>query len=281
MKTVSVALQNHLSKELATLATLVKITRTDGAVYAFTTCDKDLVVSGVTYKADGAFQASAIQNRAALSTDNLDILGMLDSTTISEVDLRAGLYDHARIDVYACNWADLTQGIIQLRRGWIGEVKLMGGKYQAELRGLHDLLQRPFGKTYSPECRYGLGDAGCKINVAAYTVTGVVTVITDAALFTDATRSESDGMFNYGLLTWLTGANAGLKIEVKTFAAKQFTLWLPMPNTIAVSDTYSVYKGCDKRFATCQGVFNNTMNFGGFPHLPGVDRILNYPDASS
>jgi hypothetical protein len=42
-----------------------------------------------------------------------------------------------------------------------------------------------------------------------------------------------------------------------------------------------VYKGCNKRFATCQSVFNNAINFGGFPYMPGVDRILNYPDARS
>jgi uncharacterized phage protein (TIGR02218 family) len=204
----------------------------------------------------------------------------LDSTIISETDLRAGLYDHARIDVYMCNWADLTQGVMQLRRGWLGEVKLIGGKYQAELRGLHDLLQRPFGKIYSPECRYALGDTGCKINLASFTVTGSVTSTTDAAHFTDTSRSEADNSFNYGLLTWASGANAGLSMEVKSFVSKQFTLWLPMPNAVAVGNTYSVYKGCDKRFATCQSVFNNVANFGGFPYLPGVDRILNYPDAS-
>ncbi len=281
MKTLSPALQIHLSQELSTLATLVKITRKDSVVLGFTTTDKDVVVSGVTYKADGAFQASAIQARAELSTDNLDIIGLLDSASISDADLRAGLYDHARIDVYACNWADVTQGVMQLRRGWLGEIKLVGGKYQAELRGLHDLLQRPFGKIYSPECRHTLGDASCKINLAAYTVSGSASSVTDFARFTDATRSEADNIFNYGLLTWVTGANTGLSMEVKSFIAKQFTLWLPMPNAIAAGDTYSVYKGCDKRFATCQSVFNNAANFGGFPYLPGVDRILNYPDARS
>lgn len=279
MKTLSSALQTHLSRELATLATLIKITRTDGHVLGFTSCDKDVVVAGVTYKADGAFQASAIQNRAALSTDNQEMIGMIDGAIISEADLRAGLYDHARVDVYVCNWADLTQGVMQLRRGWLGHIRLMGGKYQAELRGLHDLLQRPFGDVYAPECRYAFGDTSCGINLAAQTATGSVTSMTDASRFTDSARSEADGVFAYGLLTWQTGANAGLAMEVKQFAGKQFTLWLAMPNAIAVGDSYSVYKGCDKRFATCQSVFNNAVNFGGFPYLPGVDRILNYPDA--
>jgi uncharacterized phage protein (TIGR02218 family) len=50
-----------------------------------------------------------------------------------------------------------------------------------------------------------------------------------------------------------------------------------MPNAIMVGDTYSVYPGCDKRFATCRNVFANGANFGGFPYVPGVGNILKYP----
>ena len=107
-----------------------------------------------------------------MATDNLEVTGILDSDDIADADIEAGLYDHARIDVYACNWADLTQGTVQLRRGWLGEVTRAGAHYVAELRGLHDLLQRPVGAYYTPECRYDLGDANCTINLAPITVTG-------------------------------------------------------------------------------------------------------------
>jgi uncharacterized phage protein (TIGR02218 family) len=156
---------------------------------------------------------------------------------------------------------------------------LQSGQYVAELRGLHDLLQRPIGAYYTPECRYDLGDSNCAVNIAAQTVTGAVTAVTDTANFSDNTRSESDGLFNYGKLTWTGGANAGLSMEVKNWdgVGLTFTLWLPMPNAIEVGDTYAVYPGCDKRFATCQSKFSNAANFGGFPYVPGVGNILQYP----
>lgn len=279
MKTLSAALKTHLAGELATLATLIKITRTDGTVMGFTSFDRDVTVSGVTYRADGAFSASALQNRNALSTDNLEVVGLLDSAYISADDLDAGKYDHARVDVYLCNWADLTQGVMQLRRGWLGEIKRAGGKYEAELRGLHDLLQRTVGQKYSPECRHTLGDANCTVNLAAHTATGSVTSVTSGQQFTDSARSEAAGTFNYGLLSWTSGANSGLGMEVKDFSGGAYTLWLPMPHAIAVGDAYSVYRGCDKRLATCRSSFANAVNFGGFPYLPGLDRILNTPDA--
>lgn len=277
MKTLSPALSAHLGEELTQTATLVKITRRDGMVKGFTSCDKPLVVDGVTYQADSAFSASALENRAGLSTDNLELFGVLDDDALAESDLKAGFYDHARVDVYLCNWADLTQGVMQLRRGWIGEVKIENGRYRAEVRGLHDLLQQPIGSLYTPECRHALGDARCGINLTGHTVTGTVTALESTSVFTDSARSEADGLFNYGLLTFTSGASANVAMEVKDFTASTFTLWLPMPFPIAVGDTYQAIKGCDKRFSTCRNRFSNIVNFGGFPHLPGVDRILDYP----
>lgn len=280
MKTISPALQTHLNGELTTLAYLVKITRTDGVVKAFTTFDQNLVISGTTYKADGALTPSAVQSTSGLSTDNLEITGILNSSDITDSDIENGLYDHARIDIYVCNWADLTQGTVQLRRGWIGNVSLSGGHYVAEVRGLHDLLQRPIGSYYTAECRYNLGDSSCTVNIAALTVTGLVSTVTDHANFADYTRTEVTGFFNYGKLTWTSGANNGLSMEVKNWdnPTLAFTLWLPMPNAIQVGDTYTVYPGCDKRFTTCKSKFSNAVNFGGFPYIPGVGNILKYPD---
>jgi uncharacterized phage protein (TIGR02218 family) len=286
MKSISTALQSHLDGELTTLAYLVKITRVDGVVTGFTTFDRDLVLDGVTYKADGAFTPSAIASVSGLATDNMEITGMLTSDDVTEGDIVGGLYDHARVDIYACNWSDVTQGTVQLRRGWLGEIGTAvssdkQGHYVAELRGLHDLLQRPIGAYYTPECRYDLGDASCTIDVALLTVTGAANGVIDLANFVDWSRTEASGLFNYGKLTWISGANNGLSMEVKNYDAdsQTITLWLPMPHAIASGDTYSVYPGCDKRFATCRAKFSNAVNFGGFPYVPGVGNILQYPDA--
>ena len=35
--------------------------------------------------------------------------------------------------------------------------------------------------------------------------------------------------------------------------------------------------GCDKRWATCVGVFANGINFQGFPDIPGEDFLTAYP----
>ena len=35
--------------------------------------------------------------------------------------------------------------------------------------------------------------------------------------------------------------------------------------------------GCDKRFSTCRDRFDNTLNFRGFPTIPGDDVLTAYP----
>ncbi|MDD4616066.1 MAG: DUF2163 domain-containing protein, partial [Alphaproteobacteria bacterium] len=189
------------------------------------------------------------------------------------------LYDFARVDVYLCNWSDLSQGVMQVRRGWLGEVTRSGGAL-AEIRGLRNLLQRPVGDYYTPECRFDLGDAHCCVDLAARTVSGKVTASKDRATFSDLAQSAATGTFAYGKLTWTSGANCGHSVEVKAWnaATRTFALWLPMPNAIAAGDGYSVTPGCDKRFSTCKNAFSNGANFGGFPYVPGVGNILKYPN---
>ncbi len=39
--------------------------------------------------------------------------------------------------------------------------------------------------------------------------------------------------------------------------------------------------GCDRALATCRDRFANVVNFRGFPHIPGNDFVLRYPQAGS
>lgn len=112
------------------------------------------------------------------------------------------------------------------------------------------------------------------MNLAAYTFTGTVTSATSAFAFGDTSRTQDTGYFNDGNLTFTSGENAGLSMEVREYTVGNFTLFLPMPYRIEVGDSYSVVAGCDKLFETCIGRFNNALNFRGEPHVPGTDKML-------
>jgi uncharacterized phage protein (TIGR02218 family) len=165
-----------------------------------------------------------------------------------------------------------------LKRGTIGQVELKDTIFKAELRGLTQALSQQIGELYTPSCRADLGDSRCKIDLAALTIAGTVTAVSDRYGFTDSARVEADGYWSGGLITWTSGANVGRKIEIRSFASGIFDLFLPMPSEIAVGDAYAVQLGCDKSFSTCCSKYNNAINFRGEPHVPGTDAVLSYPD---
>ena len=93
------------------------------------------------------------------------------------------------------------------------------------------------------------------------------------------------GFFDQGILTFTSGANAGRKSEVLTHRrdddGDHIALWQPMAEAIEAGDAFTVSAGCDKRFSTCRDRFANSVNFRGFPQIPGNDFALSYPTQGS
>src|SRR6185312_11155797 len=166
------------------------------------------------------------------------------------------------------------------------EVRREGDAFTCEMRGLADRLAQESGRLYTAACDADLGDARCTINLSdpAFIGTGaVVSRASNARLTVSGLDVFADGWFTAGRLSWTTGANVGLAIEIKTHTASGGTvtldLWQTMPEPIADGDTFTITAGCDKRFATCRDRFANTQNYRGFPHIPGNDFVVSYPVA--
>ena len=274
MQTLTTAFADHLAQEVTTLATCWSITRKDGFTLYFTDHDKDIIVDGHRYEAADSMNPSAVSSQAGLAVDNLEFEGVLSAAAITEADILAGKYDHAEITVFMVNYADPAMGTLHLKTGWLGEVTLQGGQFIAEMRGLSSRLQQLIGEVYTSACRAQLGDARCGVNLAGYTFTGTVTAIEGSYAFSDSTKTQGSGYFSGGKVTFTSGANAGISMEVRDFSAGRFGLFLPMPAAITVGDSFTAVAGCDKQFDSCKAKFNNAVNFRGEPHVPGTDKIL-------
>lgn len=118
----------------------------------------------------------------------------------------------------------------------------------------------------------------------ATTLTGSVTSVTDRRKFRDSNRADEDGFWDYGKITFTSGANNGLSMEIRSFTyvsgspgVAEFQLFLPMPADISAADTYTVQAGCRKRFdEDCIAKFDNSDNFQGFPHIPTADQASKF-----
>jgi len=286
MKTVSTQLLAHLQKDVTTLCTCWKAVLKNGTTYGFTDHDQDITYLGVVYKASTGYTPTSIATTAMLDVNNLEVQGFLNSVTIADADIFAGLWDYAQIEIFQLNYNDLTMGRLDQLRGTIGEVITGKQVFIAELRSLTQKLQQVLGELYSPSCRATLGDTHCKVNLATYTFTSSVSSLTDNRTFLASSLVNAVGYFDYGLITWTSGLNIGLSMEVKTYTVGSLILQLPMPFTVQVGDTFSIVAGCNKVFrdnattgvlGNCKGKFNNAINFRGEPDVPGVDKLYAGP----
>jgi len=272
MKTFSLALSEHYAGETTSLATCWKATLTNGTVIAATSHDVDLTVGGLLYKAASGYIVSDIDTSSQLNPDNLELDGMLSFPALTNDDIQSGAWDYAAIEIFELDYTNPTGGINLLRTGTLGEVKAGRVRFTAELRGIMQAYSRVIVRLTTKDCSADLGDNRCKVSLGAITSTGTVGTVTNNRTISDSARIEIQDWFTGGKLTFTSGLNMGLSMEVKSSIPGSFTLQDQMPFAISPGNTYSVYRGCTKRYAEdCIAKFSNGVNFRGFPHLPGFD----------
>jgi uncharacterized phage protein (TIGR02218 family) len=288
MRTLSAGLQDHLDSGATTLCWCWRVTRNDGVAFGFTDHDRNLVFDGTSFEASTGFTGTEIAGAVGLNVDTLDVESALKSDRLNEADLVAGLFDNALIEIYRVNWSDPEQRVL-MRYGNLGEVSRSRHHFKAEVRGLAHELQQPKGRIVQFGCDAALGDARCKVDLDDGSFTsnaGVVADVTGSPRLFVATGLEAyaSNWLTRGLITWLTGANAGRKSEVRTHGKEgslaRIELWQRTAEPISEGDTFRIVAGCDKQFSTCKAKFDNVANFRGFPHVPGNDFMLSVASRS-
>lgn len=280
------ALQAHLDTAATTLCWCWRVTRNDGVRLGFTDHDRALSFDDTVFEAASGFAASAIEGAVGLNVDTLEAHSVLKSERLDEDELAAGLFDNALVEIWRVNWQDTAQRVL-MRYGSLGEIARGELAFRAELRGLAHELNQPKGRTIQFACDADLGDARCGVALVAptFAAQGTVASVESPRRFTATGPVTSFAVewFSRGLLSWDTGANAGRSMEVKLHARigsdTVFELWQRMAQEIAPGDLFTARAGCDKQFSTCREKFDNAVNFRGFPHVPGNDFAISYPNS--
>jgi uncharacterized phage protein (TIGR02218 family) len=286
MRDIPAALATHLAGDATTLCHCWRTTRGDGVQLGFTDHDADLAFDGTIFRAASGLDAAEAALGPGFAVGGGEVAGALSADALSESDLAAGLWDTATVEVFLVNWTDCGQRL-RLSVGTIGEVRREGRGFVAELRGPAHRLEAPQGRLFAQTCDAALGDARCGVDLdqPAFRGEGSVSAMVDAfVVLAEGLSAFADGWFTGGVLTWTSGANGGLRAEVRQHrlqgALARLSLWQAVPRPVAPGDGFIVTAGCDKRFATCRDKFANVENFRGFPQMPGTDAVLGYPAAS-
>lgn len=267
-----------VDNELTALAFCWRVERRDGVTLGFTSHDRNLSIDGLVFRAVPGMLPSAVALSDGFDEADLDVRGALRSESINAADLASGRWDGAAVCVLMADWEDRDAAPIEIARGELGDVIVRQNAFEAELRGLAAALDRPVVEQTSPECRAELGDARCRVDLAALThVARIADVPGESAI--EIFPVPGGAHFANGRVRWLSGPNAGLATEIADSNAGLLMLRDEPHFAAAAGDLVEIIEGCDKSLATCGARFANAINFRGEPHLPGMDLLTRYPGA--
>lgn len=273
----------HVAGKVTTICRAWAVTRKDGVVMGFTDHDRPLSFDGIDFGASSGMTARAVEQTTGLAVDNTEAVGALSDAAIREEDVRAGLFDGARVRAWKVNWQNPSERRL-IFRGRLGEIDRLGKEFRAELRGLTDLLNQPQGRVYQRPCAAVLGDNECKFDtgLSGFSVEADVISVNGGAEFRLPGQSGlAEGWFQRGRLTVLTGSATGtigvIKRDREVAGLRIVELWEVLSSGFAPGDRVRLEAGCDKRAETCRTKFGNFLNFRGFPDIPGEDWLVSYP----
>jgi uncharacterized phage protein (TIGR02218 family) len=104
-------------------------------------------------------------------------------------------------------------------------------------------------------------------------------VLSPAAFRAVGLGAFANGWFSRGRLVWSAGGESEVAAHRLEAGGAVIELLDPPGAVLAPSAAFVIYAGCDKRFDTCRAKFANTLNFRGFPHMPGNDAVVAGPIA--
>jgi len=281
MLSLSASLQAKLDQRATTVCHCWRIARRDGTILGFTDHDRDLAFNATTFRAHTGLSASEAEATLGLAVTTTEAAGALSADSLSESDLLNGLYDGASVEIWLVDWNAVEDRTL-LDVASIGEVRRGEHAFSAELRSTAHVFDQQQGRTFQRGCDADLGDARCKVDLAAFSIGGAVVASDGGVLRLDLNSALPTGYLTGGTLRFLQGGNAGATFVVKshrqeTGARVTIELWSPPGAPVVAGQTVLVTAGCDKSVTSCRDKFSNIANFRGFPHMPGNDRVISYP----
>lgn len=254
MRSIPIALAASLASGRTSLCLLTKMRLKDGTILAFTTLDAPLTYTDgpdgpILYSPMNSLAMSEQVNSASLAVDNLIASGLIQSGEITEQQIRAGLFNHARFWIYRVNFLDLSQGHYIWASGTTGETKFSENGFSVEMRAKTQQLKQPISETYTLTCPVEYGSPACGKTFEWY---GAAVDTVDGAepdrVFTVLGETDWPGgsKFTQGVMRVITGDNAGAEIEVEIHDGNDIELLLPLPYPLDPADEVEFRIDCNK-----------------------------------
>jgi uncharacterized phage protein (TIGR02218 family) len=242
------------------------------SVLRYTSADFDLAYQGETFVRNVVLRRTNTRQSSKLAG------GVILGGKTLAMHAANGMLDEARVRVdhwYGAYGGDLTNGpVTAWFEGRVAAVDPTPQTIRLSVKSELEILNQTLPRfLYGPSCTHCVYDANCGLDKGAKTVT--LTALAASVPGTlNAVSSQPTGYYDLGVVTMtgnVTPALTGCRRAVKAGGYNvggTFKLSMPLPFAPAAGDTFTIYPGCDRSYATCSAKFGNTVAFRGYPHMP-------------
>ena len=130
-------------------------------------------------------------------------------------------------------------------------------------------------KTWGRLCQHQLYSDACKVQRNSFKVVATIDRIDGVSIGFALVAALVNGYYAGGYVEWTSQYG----LEQRGIESHEGDLLIIYGGTAGLSlgQEVAVFAGCDRSFATCKSKFNNTINYGGSPHMPGKSPFDGMP----
>ena len=280
-----------ITTDAETIVHCVRIVAEDGTTVRVASYVHDLVMSnGTVYQVDSGYEGTDVANGTAPAQAGIfDLEGILSAAGLTLDSLTSKKFDNARVYYFVTSWANPVEDEEPQMLAFLGKAHILDDRYRIEMMSIADALNQSVGRNCSPTCPNVFCDETLDGDVIPYErsrcsgpraapdgpvladhkVTGTLTSATSNKVFTDSSRAEAAGYFDYGYFKVTSGPNAGLpSIPIKKHTAGgNFELYFPAHYALNGDEDYEMVPGCDGTKEMCRDKWGNVINFQGFADM--------------
>lgn len=255
-----------------------KISCQNGKVFCFTDHNKDILHENEIYLSVSPLNMSAIETSIGLEIDNLEISGSFHHSKILESDIQEGIFDQAKIIIFEFDWAQGVKKNVMFQ-GLFSSYSYGKNSFSIESHSAFGRLGHVFGRGYHLTCDADLGDEKCgiDINAPSYKFRSEIMNFTENGIEIPRVVGISDGRFQHGTAEFFMNDAVTSKLQIKSDKIignlRSITFWKKLSPIQQAATRVNIYVGCNKSIECCCHIFDNAINFRGFPHIPSDDWI--------
>ncbi|MGM0939090.1 MAG: phage BR0599 family protein [Pseudomonadota bacterium] len=239
--------------------------RNDAKGFYYTNADQPITLDGKTWL------PLAISDNGVRTGEGGDLEVTVPS--VSEVaQLFRGVPPSSPLKVMIHRW-HVEDESGEFRTVWLGTIKEVKRQSTDQTKLITTSVGSTFSRsglrlTYGRACPYALYDHHCRVNPLTFMLPSVPIVSLDGASITVAfTNSFVDGYFSGGYIEWDDNGYTERR-GLRAHKGNQLALF-GGTDRLDVGMKVNLFPGCDRTIKTCNDKFNNTLNYGGQPHMPG------------